>query len=156
MPNLDTIAAQDWLSSLQPGSAQPDWPPPIRAIEEPADHAAALAWLGQELDGLASNDSATVRAILSDTDGVEDMRTLLCQLGAARLLSLMHFLSENTGPGDGPIQLILSGTDTPEALALRSALKTLSRRFTLHRMFSPERLSALRAATSEASKETVQ
>ena len=49
MPNLDTIAAQDWLKALQPGQSLPDWPPPIRALEEPPLHARALIDLGDEL-----------------------------------------------------------------------------------------------------------
>ena len=54
MPNLDTIAAQDWLRALHPGHVPPDWPPPIRAIEEPTVHARALVDLGDDLDQLAS------------------------------------------------------------------------------------------------------
>jgi hypothetical protein len=68
----------------------------------------------------------------------------------------MHFLSENAKPGSSPLPVILSRTDTAEALALRSALTALSRRFTLHRMFSPERLSALRAAIADANTEALQ
>jgi hypothetical protein len=155
MPNLDTAAAQNWLRALQPGQPPPDWPPPIRALEEPADHAAALAGLGQELDHLASLDEAAVHAVLADPDMVEALRTLLCQLGAARLLSVLHWLSDHAQPGEASVQKILANSETPEAAALRSAVRTLSRRFTLHRMFSPERLSALRAAITDADQEAL-
>ena len=156
MPNLDTIAAQNWLNALQPGHAPPDWPPPIRAIEEPTDHAQALADLGNDLDQLASRAAEDLRAFLADPATLDELRTLLCQLGAARLLTLMHFLSENAEQGSTPVPVILSRTETAEALALRSALRALSRRFTLHRMFSPGRLSALRTAVADANKETFQ
>lgn len=153
MPNLDTDAALDWLRALHPSHTPPDWPPPIRAIEEPADHARALVDLGDDLDRLASRAEEKLPGLLADPATMEELRTLLCQMGAARLLTLMHFLSENTEPGSSPLPAILSRAETAETLALRSALTALSRRFTLHRMFSPERLSALRAAIADANKE---
>jgi hypothetical protein len=68
----------------------------------------------------------------------------------------MHFLSENAEAGSTPLPVVLSRAETAEAQALRSALWALSRRFTLHRMFSPERLSALRTAIADANKEALQ
>ena len=156
MPNLDTVAALDWLRALHPDHAPPDWPPPIRAIEEPADHARVLVEFGEDLDRLASRAEGKLPTLLADPATMEELRTLLCQMGAARLLTLIHFLTENAEPGSTPLPVILSRAKTAEALALRSALTALSRRFTLHRMFSPERLSALRAAISDANKEALQ
>ncbi|MBN9563410.1 MAG: hypothetical protein J0H14_22195 [Alphaproteobacteria bacterium] len=156
MPNLDTIAAQDWLRALHPGHVPPDWPPPIRAIEEPAVHARALVDLGDDLDQLASRADGSLHARLADPATLDELRTLLCQMGAARLLALMHFLAENAEPGSAPLPVVLSRAETAEALALRSALRALSRRFTLQRMFSPERLSALRTAIADANKEAFQ
>jgi len=156
MPDLDTVAALDWLRALHPDHAPPDWPPPIRAIEEPADHARELVELGEDLDRLASRAEGKLPTLLADPATMEELRTLLCQMGAARLLTLIHFLTENAEPGSTPLPVILSRAKTAEALALRSALTALSRRFTLHRMFSPERLSALRAAISDANKEALQ
>jgi hypothetical protein len=156
MPNLDTIAAQDWLRALQPGQALPDWPPPIRAIEEPSHHARALIDLGDELDQCRGAGDNAIRALLDDPAALEDLRSCLCQLGAARLLTLMHFLSESQDPIATPPAILLSNSHTPEAAALGSALRMLSRRFTLHRMFSPERLSALRTAIADANKEALQ
>jgi len=156
MPNLDTIAAQDWLRALQPGQDLPDWPPPIRAIEEPSQHARALIDLGDDLDQCRAAGDDAIRALLDDSAALEDLRACLCQLGAARLLTLMHFLSESQNPTATPPAIVLSNSQTPEATALRSALRMLSRRFTLHRMFSPERLSALRTAIADANKEALQ
>ena len=156
MPNLDTIAAQDWLRALQPSQALPDWPPPIRAIEEPPPHARALFDLGDELDQCRGPGDSGIRTLLDDPTALEDLCACLCQLGAARLLTLMHFLSESQDPMATPPAIILSNSHTPEAAALRSALRMLSRRFTLHRMFSPERLSALRTAIADANKEALQ
>src|SRR5277367_6006858 len=101
MPNLDTIAAQDWLRALHPGHVPPDWPPPIRAIEEPTVH--ALVDLGCDLDQVASRADGSLHALLADPAALDEMRTLLCQVGAARLLALMHFLSENAEPGSAPL-----------------------------------------------------
>ena len=156
MPNLDTITAQDWLRALHPGHVPPDWPPPIRAIEEPTVHARALVDLGCDLDQLTSRADGSLHALLADHDALDELRTLLCQVGAARLLALMHFLAENAEPGSAPLPVVLSRAETAEALALRSALRALSRRFTLQRMFSPERLSALRTAIADANKEAFQ
>jgi hypothetical protein len=156
MPNLDTIAAQDWLRALHPGHAPPDWPPPIRAIEEPTAHARALVDLGDDLDQLASGADGTLHALLADPATLDELRTLLCQVGAARLLALVHFLAENAEPGSAPLPVVLSRAETGEAIALRSALRALSRRFTLQRLFSPERLSALRTAIADANKEAPQ
>ena len=156
MPNLDTIAAQDWLRALHPGHVPPDWPPSIRAIEKPTVHARALVDLGDDLDQLTSRGDGSLHALLADHAARDDLRTLLCQVGAARLLALMHFLSENAEPGSAPLPVVLSRAETAEALALRSALRALSRRFTLQRMFSPERLSALRTAIADANKEAFQ
>ena len=156
MPNLDTTTAQDWLRALQPGQDLPDWPPPIRAIEEPSQHARALIDLGDDLDQSRAAGDDAIRALLDDPAALEDLRACLSQLGAARLLTLMHFLSERQDPIATPPAIILSNSHTPEATALRSALRMLSRRFTLHRMFSPERLSALRTAIADANKEALQ
>ena len=155
MPDLDTVAALDWLRALHPDHAPPDWPPPIRAIEEPADHARELVELGEDLDRLVCRAEGKLPALLADPATMEELRTLLCQMGAARQLTLMHYLSETAEPGSSPLPVILSRAETADALALRSALTALSRRFTLHRMFSPERLSALRAAIADANKETL-
>jgi hypothetical protein len=156
MPNLDTTTTTDWLRALQPGQALPDWPPPIRAIEEPPPHARALIDLGDELEQHRGHGDSAIRALLDDPIALEDLRACLCQLGAAGLLTLMHFLSESQDPIATPPAIILSNSHTPEAAALRSALRMLSRRFTLHRMFSPERLSALRTAIADANKEALQ
>ena len=156
MPNLDKTTTQDWLKALQPGQDLPDWPPPIRAIEEPSQHARALIDLGDDLDQCRAAGDDAIRALLDDPAALEDLRACLCQLGAARLLTLMHFLSESQNPIATPPAIIFSNSHTPEAAALRSALRMLSRRFTLHRMFSPERLSALRTAIADANKEALQ
>ena len=103
-----------------------------------------------------SRADGSLHALLADPAALDELRTLLCQVGAARLLALMHFLSENAEPGSAPLPVVLSRAETAEALALRSALRALSRRFTLQRMFSPERLSALRTAIADANKEAFQ
>ena len=153
MPNLDTIGALDWLQGLHPGQRLPDWPPPIRAIEEPSEHARALAELGSDLDDVQRGAGTVTRALLADPKAADELTACLCQLGAARLLSLMHFLTENQDAGAPPAAIVLTNPQSAEATALRAALKTLSRRFTLQRMFSPERLATLRAAMADAAQE---
>jgi hypothetical protein len=153
MPNLNTAAAQDWLRALQPGQVAPDWPPPIRPIEELPGHPAALAALGHDLDELTDRDAAALHHVLTEAETERELRDFLCQLGAARLLRLIHWLTSYDRPGAVPIHAILVRGETPEALALRSAVKTLSRRLTLQRIFSADRLAALQAACSDTSKE---
>jgi hypothetical protein len=153
MPNLDTIGALDWLQGLHPGQRLPDWPPPIRAIEEPSEHAKALEELGSDLDEDRHGAETVTRALLADPGAANELAACLCQLGAARLLSLMHFLTENQNAAAPPPAIVLTSRQSAEATALRAALKALSRRFTLQRMFSPERLATLRAAMADPTRE---
>lgn len=153
MPDLETSAVQDWLRALQPGQALPDWPPPIRAIEAGTGANAAVTALGQELDRVAANPDALARAELSGPAARDFLRDLLCQLGAARMLRLLQWLTEHEAPGATPVCLALTEGASLEAAALRSAVGSLSRRLTLQRIFSAERIAALRVAMTDTRQE---
>ena len=77
----------------------------------------------------------------------EDFRAVLAQLGAARLLRLLHWLAESDEPRR--IAVLISGDDATGA-ALRAAIAAVTRPALLRRIFAAERIAALDAASAGA------
>jgi hypothetical protein len=153
MPNLEERAVIDWLTEVRPITATEEWPPAIRPIEAMADAPQAFEELGQTLDEL-SNDNLQVLSLAIRTTWLRhDLRAVIARVGAARLLRLLHWFVEQELPDCNAVIAALVEGDTPEARALRAAVAALTRRAQLRRLFAPERVAALRAASEIALKE---
>jgi hypothetical protein len=153
MPNLRTPDVQDWLVALHGSLGPGDWPPPIRAIEARDGHPQLLADLGVALDAAANQDASAVAALFLDDLAAKELRPVLAQLGAARLLRILHWALEHELPDShGIIPRLLTGDDA-ETRALLAALCALTRRIILHRIFLPQRIAALEAACAQAQEE---
>jgi hypothetical protein len=154
MPNLEQRAVIDWLTEVRPISAAEEWPPAVRPIEAVADAHQALEELGQALDEFPRDNLGALSLAIRTTQIRRDLRTVIAQVGAARLLRLLHWFVEQELPDCNAIVAALVEGDTVEARALRAAIAALTRRAQLRRLFAPERIAALQAASEIALKET--
>jgi hypothetical protein len=152
MPDLEQQAVTRWFTGLVPDADAGAWPPPLRAIETTDDNAGRLRALGLVLDELTSSDLA---AVLREATFQEDFRAVLAQLGAARLMRLLHWLGEtDAAEPEGIVPALVAGDDEI-GRALRAAIAAVTRRALLARIFAPERIAALEAACRTAFAETV-
>ena len=153
MPDLEHHTVTDWLTELRPAVAAQEWPPAIRSLELEVGHPEQLVALGQVLDDLGDGHIAELARTLRGSPFRDDVRAVLAQLGAARLLRLLHWLPERGVPECNLVIAALIEGVSPEARALRAALAALTRRAVLRRMFDPERIALLTAACTAALKE---
>ena len=145
MPNLEQHAVTEWLTELRPAASarvaaarpggrdrggQPGAPASVRISprsarrKRPEDFSAALR-----------------QAPLRD-----DLRAVMAQLGAARLMRLLHWLAEIDLPDCNAVISALVGGDDATGHALRAAIAAVTRRALLRRIFAPDRIAALQAA----------
>ena len=149
MPNLEQHAVAEWLTALNPTAAS-GWPPPIRAVETAAENPQRLQALGSRLDQLASGELTILPAALSQPPLRDELRAVLAQLGAARLLRLLHWLGESDIPDcHAAIAALVDGDDATGA-ALRAAIAAVTRPALVRRIFAAERVAALDAASAGA------
>ena len=154
MPKLDERAVIDWLTEVRPVTAAEEWPPTIRPIEAVADVPQAFEELGGTLDELSKDNLEVLSLAIRTTQLRHDLRAVIARVGAARLLRLLHWFVEQEVPDCNAVVAALVEGDTPEARALRAAIAALTRRAQLRRLFAPERIAALQAASEIALKET--
>ena len=148
MPDLDEDRVTAWLQRAAHGDDC--WPPPVRPIEQAAGTPDRLASLGHSLDAASADPEALGRA-LCDGPLRSDVRSVLAQLGPARLLRILHWLGE--GRTEHEAMLALLTDDHADAAALRSAIDNLVRQATLARLFDRSRIAALAAAVTTATQE---
>ena len=150
MPELDRTPVMDWVAACQPGLLA--WThEPVRAIEDDEAVRLALVELGLSLDAPVF-EGGGLQAAMSGTDAPRDLRTVLAQLGPARLLRMVCWLAAVGSPERAAVLHLLLDGPHPDATALRSALDVLNRRELLARIFSEERLQQLLAATKTATE----
>jgi hypothetical protein len=154
MPNLEQRAVINWLTEVRPITAAEEWPPTIRPIEAVADAPQAFEELGQTLDKLSKDNLEVLSLAIRTTQLRYDLRAVIARVGAARLLRLLHWLVEQEVPACKAVVTALVEGDTAEARALRASIAALTRRAQLRRLFAPERIAALQAASETALKET--
>ena len=154
MPNLEQHAVTGWLTELRPSAAANEWPPPVRAIETEADNPERLQALGSLLDQLAQRDLEELSNALRGVPLRDNMRSVLVQLGAARLMRLLHSLAEIEIPDCHAVISTLAASDDATGHALRAAITAVTRRALLRRIFAPDRIAALRIACQIALDET--
>ncbi len=154
MLNLERTAAIDWLTAVLPVRPKADWPPTIRPIELDDPAPALLVELGQTLDAFSDEQRDLLGERLRSQPLADQLRDVLAQLGAARQFRVLDWFGER-GLADSPlIAAALTSGNSPQAQALRAAIRVYARRGLLDRMFAPDRLAALHAAAETALQET--
>ena len=149
MPNLEQHTVMEWLTELR-SAASREWPPPVRAVETEADNPERLKVFGSLLDQLAERDLQDFSAALREAPLRDDLRAILAQLGAARLVRLLHWFAEIDLPGCDAVISTVVGGDDANGRALRAAIAAVTRRALLRRIFAPDRIAALHAACQSA------
>ena len=153
MPDLEQTVVTDWLTGLRHDADAITWPPPIRALETDDESARLAVSLGRALDGIGQDDLAQLADALCADPMREDFRLVLAQLGAARVLRLLHWMSESDIPHcDAVIRGLLNGGDA-SGRALRATVNAVTRRATLQRIFAPERIAALEEVCTQKLEE---
>jgi hypothetical protein len=150
MPNLEQHAVTEWLTELRPPAATSEWPPPIREIESEADNPERLLALGCALDQLPERELQGFSSALRQAPLRDDLSAVLAQIGAARLMRLLHWLAEIEIPECHAVFAALVGGDDTNGQALRAAISAVTRRALLRRIFAPDRITALQIACQTA------
>ena len=153
MPDLEQEAVTDWLTGLRHDADAMTWPPAIRPLETEEDAPLLATALGRVLDDISQHDLAILADALHAPPLREDFKIVLAQLGAARVLRLLHWLSESDIPYcDAVIRGLLSGDDA-SGRALRATVGAVTRRATLRRIFAAERIATLEDICTPRPKE---
>lgn len=152
MPDLNRTPVLDWVAACAP-EVLVQCAEPVRAIEDKGEIQRSFDELGRSLDAGALV-SGGLNTVLQGTDAARDLRTVLTQLGPARLLRLLRWLGTEGGPERAAVLQALLDTSHPDSLALRVALEALNRRELLRRIFDEERLQQLLIATNIAREGT--
>ena len=146
MPNLEQHAVAAWITEVRPGPAGSEWPPAIRALEVGPEMPEQLQALGTAFDHAAQRDLEALAKSLRNPPLRDDLGAVMAQLGAARVLRILHWLSEADMPECHDIIAGLLKGDDRAAQALRATVAAVTRRATLARIFAPDRIAALAAA----------
>ena len=152
MPNLNEQYVTSWLAEWR-GSPAADWPPPIRAIEQQDGLPELLEALGAAFDGTDGSRTGAVCKRLQTEKQANNLRSVLAQLGAARALRILQWLSELDLPESRALLDAMLRDRSSEGIALCALVDALRRRATLDRIFAPDRLTALERACTETLKE---
>lgn len=146
MPDLSRATVTSWLQDREPLIAA-RWKGAVRPVEEEPEVRASLAELGDTLDRSFNRNADGLSTVLREEPVQENLRRVLAQLGPARLLRLLHWLSFSGLPGGGQVLSSLLRDDPSGAgQAVRAFIEELHRQELLARIFSRGRLQALLAA----------
>ncbi|MDT8278690.1 hypothetical protein RQ734_21775 [Roseomonas mucosa] len=146
MPDLSKSTVTSWLQEREPAVATL-WDGAVRPVEDDPDVRAALAELGEALDQSLNRDARQLSAVLRDEPVQDSLRQVLAQLGPARLLRVLHWLSFAGLPEGGAVlKDLLQNDPTGAGQVLRAAVEKLHRQELLARIFSRGRLEVLLAA----------
>ena len=127
MLDLRPSAVTDWLLAIQPARTDQDWPPPIRPIESAAD--ALFDELSDALGLHHDDDGRQLAEALADPATAALLRSVLAQLGAARMLRLVAALFDLLPHPDDAATLHRELRDrrTPDGRALAASLNATAR-----------------------------
>lgn len=154
MPDLSQTAARAWLRQIDPNGGEAAWPPAVRPIEDQGEAPEQWAELGRLLDQLAATSPETLGNALRTPKLAHALCAVLAQAGAARVFRFVHWVGETVHADSHAVLTGLTEGDGPEAMALRATIAGFVRRAALSRIFAPERVAALQAATEQAMTET--
>ena len=156
MPDLSQTATRAWLRQIDANETAASWPPAFRTIEDQGDAHGHWEALGRILDQVGGASPGALSMALRTPKLATPLRIVLAQAAAARVLRLIHWLDEKQVPDSYAVLACLTEGDSTEATALRATIVGFNRRATLSRIFAPERIAALQAATERAMTETSQ
>ena len=151
MPTLETASVLDWLTACEPATARASIIA-IRPIEEDSGSREGLVALGEALDRF-DGAQRMLSACLASGEPGQDLRAVLIQLGAARLLRLIRWLSDEAGPDGERVLAALLDDAYGTADPLRATLQALHRQALLARIFDEARLRILLVAAKDAQQE---
>lgn len=150
MPDLSAAATHTWFGILTPSRSEAEWPPPFRPLEAQGDALALFGDLGRLLDQLARHSPAALSAALRKLPLLEELQAVLAQAGAARVFRFLHWLDERQLPDSHLVVASLIEGSSPDAAALRATVTGLTRQQLFGRLFAPDRIAVLQAATETA------
>jgi hypothetical protein len=148
MPDLSANAVKNWLSQTDPNGLS-ELPDALRRAELEPSVETALVALGIALDDADAGDPRRLSKRLQTDPARSAFQSVLAQLGSARLLRLLDWLSE---PGKSSRHSLLTALFTPGAgdasQAVQSSIQFLTRRSLIDRMTASERMDTLVTCTS--------
>ena len=154
MLNLDEGALRNWFAGLGGGGADDAPAPQVREVERDPAVSARLADLGALLAAAARADAPRISAALRADPLRADLQAALAGLGLAAQLRVLTWPGEVGLPEAAAVTEALVAGLGPDATALRAGRDAAIAWATLHDLFAPERLEALRLATQDATEET--
>jgi hypothetical protein len=154
MPDLGENAVAEWLADVDPAREPDAWPPALRALETESDAPGLFEDLGRVLEQFEPDEMEALVKMLLLPSVVADLRAALAQAGAGRVFRILHWLGERDVAEPHSVVAALTEGSTQEARALRATISAFTQRCLLTRIFAPDRLAALHAATDTALKET--
>ena len=153
MPDLSKTTVETWLET-QDSQVAKLWGGAVRPIEDDADVRSALSDMGNTLDHSLNKDAGKLSAALRDTPTQATLRSVLVQLGPARLFRLLHWFSAAGLPeADKVLGGLLQDEPSGVGKMLRQAVQEMQRQELLARLFSRGRLETLLAACQDKQPE---
>jgi len=153
MPDLSKTTVETWLET-QDSQVAKLWGGAVRPIEDDADVRSALSEMGNTLDHSLNKDAGKLSAALRDTPTQATLRSVLVQLGPARLFRLLHWFSAAGLPeADKVLGGLLQDEPSGVGKMLRQAVQEMNRQELLARLFSRGRLETLLAACQDKQPE---
>ncbi len=148
MPDLSAEAVNTWLNHTDPNPIS-ELPDALRRAELEPSVETALVALGIALDDAEARGPRHLSKRLQTDPARTTFQSVLAQLGSARLLRLLDWLSE---PGKSARHSLLTALFTPDASdasqAVQSSIQFLNRRSLIDRMTGSERMDTLVTCTS--------
>lgn len=150
MLDLTETGVAAWFSAVRPATRQNHWPPALRPVERAPGVELSIEALAKILSEIEEQEPSCMVRALAVAKVRQDLQLVLAQLGAARLLRIADWLVSTLS--EGPRLLAeLSHGRTANADAINSALRALTARATLARMFSLDRVAELQSYAEAAS-----
>lgn len=143
MPDLSAYGVKNWLIQQNP-RAFCELAEAVRFAEQDPTLEAALVALGVALDDAdRENPHGLTRRFKTDLERTR-FQTVLAQLGQARLIRLLDWLSDPSQPQRHALLRGLFSPDAPDAAqAARSAIRHLRRQTLASRLLDLNRLSTI-------------
>jgi len=148
MPDLERQSSIAWLHAVEP-EVSSRLGVPVRPIEDLPEIRPLLVALGRALDQPDAHIPGGLAIGLATGDTVEILREVLAQLGPARLLRVLAWL--DTAPlaqGEEVLNALVQDNHSEAGRAIQGILHALHRQALLARIFHPDRLAMLQAATA--------
>jgi hypothetical protein len=146
MPDLAQISVSDWLAVHGRGDPGLD-DDPRRPAEARPEVEAALIRLGAALDAAVARDPDGLSTALRTPPLCDSLRTLMGQIGLARIFRLLGWIMEAGLPESDAVMAALVQPDAPgNGQFIQAVLSGAVQPTLLERLYAPDRLAVLLAA----------